>query len=223
MPFAPRIDLALKLAATAHAAQVRKGTALPYITHPVHVSRLLERVGLSEELVVAGLLHDVIEDVDADDDRTRERLGQVFAELRDPSRRPERFVDALRQFLHDAFGPDVVRLVEAVTEQKAVDGRKRPWIERKREVIDHLHRAPLDVVALKAADVLHNVRSLLQDVAVTGIGYMDRFNAGPAETLWYYQSVATICRDRLQDPAVALAIELDAAVRELEATLGRSR
>jgi hypothetical protein len=57
-----RFERALVFAARAHAGTNRKGTSIPYITHPVQVARILERYGFDENLVIAGLLHDVIED-----------------------------------------------------------------------------------------------------------------------------------------------------------------
>jgi (p)ppGpp synthase/HD superfamily hydrolase len=53
---------ALLFAEQAHRGQVRKGTEVPYITHPVGVSALLAQHGCSEDAVIAGLLHDVLED-----------------------------------------------------------------------------------------------------------------------------------------------------------------
>ena len=62
--FSSRYDAALALAARAHRDQLRKGTDLPYVTHPAHVSIILLRHGFGEDLAIAGLLHDVVEDTD---------------------------------------------------------------------------------------------------------------------------------------------------------------
>ena len=56
------INLALEVAARAHDGQFRKGTDIPYITHPFAVGILLLKSGCSEEVVMAGLLHDTLED-----------------------------------------------------------------------------------------------------------------------------------------------------------------
>jgi (p)ppGpp synthase/HD superfamily hydrolase len=74
--YSPRIDAALSFAAEKHAQQCRKGTSVPYIVHPVHVARLLEAYGQDEDTVVAGILHDVLEDTAC----TREELLAVFGE-----------------------------------------------------------------------------------------------------------------------------------------------
>jgi (p)ppGpp synthase/HD superfamily hydrolase len=221
--FSPVIDLALKVAVVAHATQVRKGTSLPYIAHPVHVARLLEHAGLPDHVVVAGFLHDVLEDLEPGDEATRARFLIVFPPLAAAVRDGNAFREALRAFLGERFGEPVMTLVDAVTEQKESEGRPRPWIDRRRDAIAHLRDAHLDVIALKAADVLHNVRSVVHDLRSEGASVMSRFNASAADTLWYYASVADICRERLEGPARQLAEELHAAVDDLASELRLSR
>ena len=223
MLFSPVIDLALKVAAVAHATQVRKGTALPYIAHPVHVARLLERAGLPEHVVVAGILHDVLEDLEPGDEATRARFLAVFPPLAAAGHDVHDFRETLQAFLTERFGEPAMTLVDAVTEQKESGGRPRPWIDRKREALAHLSDAHPDVIALKAADVLHNVRSVAHDLRHEGASVMARFNASAADTLWYYASVADICRERLEGPARQLGEELHAAVNDLASELGLSR
>lgn len=221
--FSPHIDLAYKVAAVAHAHQVRKGTSLPYLAHPVHVARLLERSGLAEHVVVAGILHDVLEDLEPTDAATRNRFREVFPALAEAPHDPHQFRAALKAFLSDSFGSLAMDLVDGVTEQKEADGLPRQWRTRKEEQLEHLESAPPDVVALKAADVLHNVSSVLFDLDAIGPAVMARFNAGPGETLWYYSRVADICSGSLQGPARQLADELSAAVNRLAAALGLPR
>lgn len=70
------LDRALLLAARAHEGQTRKGTDIPYLLHPVHVAMTLIRHAFPEHVVLAGVLHDVIEDGDV----TREQLAVEFGE-----------------------------------------------------------------------------------------------------------------------------------------------
>jgi hypothetical protein len=79
--YSRRMDRALVLASVAHSSADRKGTSIPYVSHPVHVARLLERHGFDENVVIAGLLHDVVEDLDAEDEAVRARFRSVFPEL----------------------------------------------------------------------------------------------------------------------------------------------
>src|SRR6266567_4013183 len=58
----PRFQKALSFAAEAHARQERKGTDFPYVSHPIRVAEILDRFGCSEDAIVAGFLHDTIED-----------------------------------------------------------------------------------------------------------------------------------------------------------------
>jgi (p)ppGpp synthase/HD superfamily hydrolase len=186
--FSPRLDAALKLAAHAHRNQLRKGTDIPYIAHPVAVAFILAGYGFGEDLVIAGLLHDVVEDCDVD-------LAQLDA----------------------AFGPGVARLVEAVSETKTADGVERPWEERKAEKLAHLRAGGPDVAALKAADALHNIQSIIADLREVGPPVWERFKRGSTPTLWYYREILAGVQAQLGDHP--LAAELAAAVDELAAQI----
>jgi (p)ppGpp synthase/HD superfamily hydrolase len=187
--FSPRYDAALALASRAHREQLRKGTDLPYIAHVVHVSVILIRHGFGEDLAVAGLLHDVVEDCDVP-------LARIAVE----------------------FGDEVARLVEAVSETKALDGAALPWEQRKAEKLAHLRAGGADVAALKAADAIHNVRSIAADLRAAGPAVWERFKRGPEPTLGYYRAILDAVREKLgQHPIVA---ELDAAVADLARAAG---
>lgn len=60
----PRYLKALAFAVDRHGAvkQPRKGTDFPYVIHPIRVAEILARFGYTEDVVIAGLLHDVVED-----------------------------------------------------------------------------------------------------------------------------------------------------------------
>ena len=60
--YSDRINHAFAFAAKHHDRQVRKGTRLPYLTHPANVAVILTRYGCEEDTVIAGILHDVVED-----------------------------------------------------------------------------------------------------------------------------------------------------------------
>lgn len=76
-----RIQRALEFAALAHRRQVRKDTEIPYIIHPVAVAWHLQAAGCEEELVVAGLLHDVTEDAQVTPEALRELFGNRVASI----------------------------------------------------------------------------------------------------------------------------------------------
>jgi (p)ppGpp synthase/HD superfamily hydrolase len=207
---------ALILAATVHQDQKRKKTQIPYITHPVQVARVLERHDWPEPVVLAGLLHDVLEDLEPEDAAQRDRLRAVVPRLRDVSENSAGFGAAIARYIEDAFGRETLRLVEAVTERKADQaGTKRPWLERKLERLDVLRQADRNVAALKAADLLHNATAITRDIDLEGPIVLRRFNATAEQTLWHYRTASAIVSERLGigDP---LAAELDEAVGRLE-------
>lgn len=185
--FSSTYDRALLFAARAHRDQLRKGTDIPYLTHVVHVSVIVLRHGFGEELVVAALLHDVIEDCGVD-------LATIEA----------------------TFGAEVARLVDAVSERKAADGTELPWEQRKDEKLAQLRVGGPEVAALKAADAIHNARSISADLHAVGPVVWERFKRGPQQSLWYYREILAAVRSWLGDHP--LATELAEAVEELAAT-----
>ncbi|MCU0255927.1 MAG: HD domain-containing protein, partial [Vicinamibacterales bacterium] len=70
-------DRALTVAGLVHAQQTRKGTAVPYLTHPVHVAMILARHGYPEPMLIAAVLHDVLEDLEADSPRLQQALRET--------------------------------------------------------------------------------------------------------------------------------------------------
>jgi (p)ppGpp synthase/HD superfamily hydrolase len=183
--FSPRLDAALAFSARAHRAQLRKGTDTPYIIHPVHVAMILASHGFDEDLTIAGLLHDTVED-----------CGVPLAAIA------------------ERFGDGVAALVDAVSEQKTDDGGgRRPWRVRKQDQLDHLAHADARGAALKAADALHNASSTLAELREHGPSVWERFNAPAEDSLWYYGEIARLVRERLGDHS--LARELQDTVDEM--------
>ncbi len=78
-----RIEEAIEVAAQAHNGQYRKGTHTPYISHPYAVGLILMSEGCSEEVVIAGILHDTVEDTDLTLDCIKRSFGQSIAEIVD--------------------------------------------------------------------------------------------------------------------------------------------
>jgi (p)ppGpp synthase/HD superfamily hydrolase len=84
------VDRALETALRFHANQRRKGTAVPYVVHPLAVGILLARAGCSEEVIAAGLLHDTLEDTSMTEDQLRTTFGQAVASLVTACSEPEK-------------------------------------------------------------------------------------------------------------------------------------
>ncbi len=77
----PLIDKAIKFASRAHLGQFRKASDIPYISHPFAVALLLQEAGASNEQIMAGILHDVVEDTDCTLEELERTFGTKVAEL----------------------------------------------------------------------------------------------------------------------------------------------
>ena len=78
-----QIEEAIEIAAEAHQGQYRKGTNTPYITHPYAVGLILMEAGCPEAVIIAGILHDTVEDTDLTLEFIRERFGDAIANIVD--------------------------------------------------------------------------------------------------------------------------------------------
>lgn len=188
--YSDRYDAALVLAAHAHRDQLRKGTDIPYVVHAFHVSAILLRYGFGEDVTIAGLLHDVVED-----------QGIAVSRIR------------------SAFGPTVAEMVQALSEKKTEDGETRPWEARKRELLVQIREAGPQTAAVKAADTLHNSRRMAADLRQRGPRIWRLFSRGPEQSLWYYESVLAIVREHLgahplADELAAAVQDLERAIAE---------
>ena len=196
--YSDRINHALAFATKHHDQQVRKGTRLPYVTHPANVAIILTRYGQDEDTVVAGILHDVIEDC-VRDGYTREMLETRIA---------------------DKFGSDVLDTVLQVTHRKYDDdGVELSSEERKEDYLARLAQASARARWVCAADKVHNGSMILSDLKRTDYPetVWGRFNAGREGTVRWYRRV----HDRLRDVGFDASIvrELDDVARALDAQL----
>jgi (p)ppGpp synthase/HD superfamily hydrolase len=157
--YSTRLDDALLFTAQAFRGKIRKGTKVPYLTHLLAVAALVGEGKGDEDLIIAALLHDWLEDI------------------------PGAEMSALAQ----RFGPRVAQLVEACSDCQGHP--KPPWKERKDKYLAHLRTAASEVKLISAADKLHNCRSIVTDLQTIGPDIFNRFNAGKSGTLWYYQQV----------------------------------
>lgn len=183
----PRFTQALALAARAHEGQSRKGTSIPYITHPVAVAGLVAQYGGDEDQQVAALLHDVLEDG-----------GPQFASE-----------------IRERFGPRVLSMVEGCTDGTPdAKGEKAPWAERKQAYLAHLATAADETLLVSACDKLSNARAILDDLVTVGPAVFERFTARKDGTLWYYGELARIFAARNSPVSTALGATV-AEIRKL--------
>lgn len=190
--YSPRFEAALQLASTRHQEQRRKGGQIPYVTHLMHVSWLVAQDGGSEDEMIVALLHDVIEDT---------------------AKGPEE-LERLRRTLEQQFGPEVLAAIESLSEPKRDrDGKRLAWRARKDVYLEQLSSASPWAHRVAAADKLHNLATLNEDLVNMGEPLWQRFTAGPSETLWFYGRAAEVLAPRL--PNSRLITSLRAEVERL--------
>ena len=217
--YSERIDAALRFASAAHHQDVRKGTRIPYAMHPFHVGLILDRYGWPEDVVIAGILHDVLEDPHYGAEYVQQRLRAVCPPLSAAPRDREGFKGAVVVLIRETFGQTVLDLIERVTEKKTDEsGQKRPWRLRKEEQLAGLAKATPAQAAVKAADCLHNLYAMSRDVGERGAAAMSRFTGGAAGAIWYNAHATEMVSQLLGDTG-SCATELCAALREFEAAL----
>lgn len=85
-----RLNRAIEFATTAHEGQYRKNTTIPYITHPFMVGTLLAEAGCAPKLIMAGYLHDTLEDTAVTENEILENFGKEVLELVKGSSEPNR-------------------------------------------------------------------------------------------------------------------------------------
>lgn len=188
------INHALAFAAKHHDRQVRKGTRLPYLTHPANVAIILTRYERDNDTVVAGILHDVIQDCVQD--------GYSRA--------------MLEQRIGDKFGGKVLETVLAVTYRKVDDdGVELSGDERRTDYLERLADANSEARWVCAADKIHTAASLITDLrrTVDPESVWNRFAGGKAAASRWYRQVYERLRDLGFDAPIMA--ELDAVSAEL--------
>ena len=159
MIYSQKIQKAIKFATKTHEVypnpkQTRKGKDIPYITHPLIVGFILARAGASEDVVIAGILHDTIED------STEERK-------------------VTREMLTERFGENVAQLVSSVTEHD----KEMSWQARKDEAFEHIQSFSHDEVLVKSGDVISNLSDLLEDIKQKGDEAFGSFKGTKEQTI----------------------------------------
>ena len=87
----------------------------------------------------------------------------------------------------------MAELVGLCSERKTdAQGRKRPWIDRKRDHLAALATAPVEARAIVLADKLHNLISIEIDLQ-EGRPVWSEFHAERDQVLWYYQAMLNRC------------------------------
>jgi len=189
--FSAKFRKALDYAARVHGRQFRKKTGRPYIGHLLSVASIVIEYGGDEEMAIAALLHDAVEDQGG------------LPRLREIRRR---------------FGKRVAHMVDGCTDSYSEP--KPPWLERKRAYVQRIRSESADVLLVSAADKLSNVRETLHDLRVHGESIFERFAGKKDGTLWYYRALVEQFRLAGSTPLVnELARAVDELYAEVSGAL----
>ena len=150
------IDYAFAL----HSNQYRKGTTIPYFTHLVSVSNNVIENGGNTDEVIAGLLHDAVED----------QGGEKTLKL-----------------IKKRFGNKVGKIVEECSDTKITP--KPPWLERKKKYLSGMKKSTQSSLFVSLCDKLHNATCIVNDYQRVGRKLWKRFNASPKQVYWYHNSL----------------------------------
>lgn len=167
MHMTPRLEQAIRVSATAHRNQKRKGSQTPYIVHPFSVMCIAAEATDDEDTLIACLFHDILEDV------------------------PEEYPEAL---MGNEFGERVVDIVLGVTKDDSIEDwheRSRAYLANLRD------NASDESVIVSAADKIHNLMSTLADYDRIGDDIWQVFTTKNAkDQLWWYESVLEVLKAR---------------------------
>lgn len=158
------LEEAIIYATIMHQGIVRKFNNIPYILHPLEVAQILATMTTDEEIITAGILHDIVEDTDG-------TLGEI----------------------EKRFGKRVAELVASESENKYPDEDKSAsWKKRKDEsIIELRNSSDIGVKMLWLADKLSNLRSIAQAHSEKGEAIWERLHQkDPKMQCWYYKSIA---------------------------------
>ena len=166
------VSEAIVFATKAHDGMRRRKSDAPYVLHPMEVGVIIGTITDKQEVIAAGLLHDVVEDAGV----TIEEIGE-------------------------AFGERVMALVASETENKREDlPPEQTWRIRKEESLAKLKSTDdIDVITLWLGDKLSNIRAIYSDFITEGERVWDKFHQNdPTVQAWYYRSILKYT-ERLSD------------------------
>ncbi len=171
-----RFEDALYFAAEVHQGMHRKGSINPFILHPMEAAAIASSMTVDEDVLIAALLHDAIEDAGASAEQIRSR-----------------------------FGSRVTTLVLADTEPfDPVHSAADSWMDRKVALLEHLKDgASRDEKIVILADRLSNLRSIHSDMVAMGEETWAIFHEqkDPSVQGWFYGEVADLLSEFAGVPA----------------------
>ena len=165
-----RIEQALRAATILHKDQVRKGSVpLPYVSHLFAVAMIAIDYTNDEDILIAALLHDTLEDTDYTPNE-----------------------------LETDFGVKVREIVESLTEPQDTDKKTYPWKESKERYSKQLTKAPEEALIIAAADKIHNMRSMVEEYYDNHSRFQKDFSGSLEDRLTQYQKISNTLNRNLK-------------------------
>ncbi len=166
-----RIEQAIKAASILHKDQVRKGEVpIPYVSHLYAVMLIAHDYTDDEEVLIACLLHDTLEDT-----------------------------DYTAKELQEDFGGYVREIVEGVTEPQDDADHQYSWKERKQRYAKRLRKAPEGSLIVAAADKIHNMRTIVEEYLDDHNRFMTEFGGSLDDRIEQYRDIHDLLNKRLKN------------------------
>ena len=127
----------------------------------------------AEDIIIAALLHDTLEDTDYTADE-----------------------------LQDDFGGEVRKYVEALTEPQYAESKNYTWKERKQAYAKHLRKAPKEALLIAAADKIHNMRSIVEEYYDDYPRFMAEFEGNLEDRVMMYQDISNAINRGLENEII---------------------
>ena len=166
------VSRAIAFSTEAHDGMRRRKSDVPYVLHPMEVGVILGTMTENQEVIAAGVLHDVVEDAGI----TIEQIGE-------------------------SFGARVMELVASETENKREElPPEQTWRIRKEESLEKLRTTQdIEVLMLWIGDKLSNIRAIYRDFLIEGDALWNKFHQSDIRVqAWYYRSILKYT-ERLSD------------------------
>lgn len=194
MKLTPKIQKAIDMSARLHNKQMRKSGQLPYIVHPYSVGAILSNFTDDEDVIIAGFMHDILEDVE----------GYPVSKLRND------------------FGNKVTNIVLYITEDKKPSDSdakaRKTWKKRKEKYIDNLrHTTNQNILLVACADKMHNLQAFMEVYEEEGDDMWKTFNAPKPKsvsTMWIHEELLKVFQKNLKSEIVEEYEEIVAIASE---------
>lgn len=178
MLLSPRLFAAINRASELHRDQLRKGKDMtPYVSHLYGVSYILSQSTDDEDVLIAGLLHDTLEDVPG---YTKEKLEAEF-------------------------GSRVRTIVEGVTEPLDANkemSEQKPWLERKEAYVEALRMGPTESAMVSCADKIHNLMSTERAFTEGDVVLAEKMLSAFRHQKLFYEKVYKVCEEKLGEDSL---------------------